>query len=48
MLEKSELKKEMENAINWIKGYVEKTGANGVVIGNSRWKRFCNCSCYGS
>ncbi len=38
MLEKSVLKKEMENAINWIKEYVEKAGANGVVIGNSGGK----------
>ncbi len=38
MLEKEELKKHTENAIKWIKEYVEKTGAKGVVIGNSGGK----------
>lgn len=38
MLEKEELKKHAENAIKWIKEYVEKTGAKGVVIGNSGGK----------
>ena len=34
MLEKDRLYKEADNAINWIKEYVEKAGAKGVVIGN--------------
>ncbi|MCI8469931.1 MAG: NAD(+) synthase [Clostridia bacterium] len=38
MLEKEKLKKEMENAIEWIRSYVKKSGANGIVIGNSGGK----------
>lgn len=38
MLEYSKLIEETKNAINWIKEYVEKTGASGVVIGNSGGK----------
>lgn len=38
MLEYSRLINETENAIKWIKDYVEKTNANGVVIGNSGGK----------
>lgn len=32
------IKNEVENITNWIKGYVEKAGAKGVVIGNSGGK----------
>lgn len=32
------IEKEAENAIQWIKEYVEKTGAKGIVIGNSGGK----------
>lgn len=38
MLEKDRLYKEADNAINWIKEYVEKAGAKGVVVGNSGGK----------
>lgn len=38
MLEKEKLYKEAENAINWIRDYVEKSGAKGVVVGNSGGK----------
>ncbi len=38
MLEYSKLVNEAENAIKWIREYVEKTGANGVVVGNSGGK----------
>lgn len=38
MLEKQALEKEAQNAIIWIREYVEKTGANGIVIGNSGGK----------
>lgn len=38
MLEYSRLINEAKNAINWIKDYVEKTGAKGVVVGNSGGK----------
>ncbi len=38
MLEYSRLVNEAENAINWIKEYVNKTGAKGVVVGNSGGK----------
>lgn len=38
MLEKEILIKEAENAIKWIGNYVEKTGAKGVVVGNSGGK----------
>lgn len=38
MLSKDRLIKEAENAIKWIKDYVEKTGAKGVVVGNSGGK----------
>ncbi len=38
MLEKEVLIKEAENAIKWIKDYVQNIGANGVVIGNSGGK----------
>ena len=33
MLEKEELMKQAEGAITWIKEYVKKTGAKGVIIG---------------
>lgn len=38
MLEKEELMKQAEGAITWIKEYVKKTGAKGVIIGNSGGK----------
>ena len=38
MLEKEILRREMENAIKWIKQYVENSGAKGIVIGNSGGK----------
>ena len=38
MLEYSKLIFEAENAINWIREYVNKTGAKGVVVGNSGGK----------
>lgn len=38
MLEKNKLIEEAENAIKWIKDYVEKTSAKGVVVGNSGGK----------
>jgi len=38
MLEKEKLEQEMYNAINWIKQYVQNSGAKGVVIGNSGGK----------
>lgn len=38
MLEYSKLIQEAENAISWIKDYVEKTGAKGIVVGNSGGK----------
>lgn len=38
MLERKILEKEVENAIKWIKDYVENTGAKGIVIGNSGGK----------
>lgn len=38
MLSKDKLIKEAEGAIEWIKKYVEKTGAKGVVVGNSGGK----------
>lgn len=38
MLEKQKLFEEAENAICWIREYVEKVGAKGVVIGNSGGK----------
>ncbi len=38
MLEKEKLLNEAENAIKWIKDYVEKSGAKGVVVGNSGGK----------
>ena len=38
MLEKQKLQKEVENAIKWIKEYVQSTGAKGVVVGNSGGK----------
>ena len=38
MLEYSKLINEAENAIKWIREYVEKTGAKGVVVGNSGGK----------
>ncbi len=38
MLEKNKLLQEADNAINWIKEYVEKTKAKGIVIGNSGGK----------
>lgn len=38
MLEKQILEKEARNAIEWIKGYIEKTKANGIIIGNSGGK----------
>ncbi len=38
MLEYSKLISEAENAIKWIRNYVEKTNSKGVVIGNSGGK----------
>lgn len=38
MLERKRLIEEAENAINWIREYVESTGAKGVVLGNSGGK----------
>lgn len=38
MLEYSKLIKEADNAVVWIREYVEKTGAKGVVVGNSGGK----------
>ena len=38
MLEQDKLLKETENVIKWVKEYVKKTGAKGVVIGNSGGK----------
>lgn len=38
MLEYTRLIQEAENAINWIRVYVENTGAKGVVVGNSGGK----------
>ena len=38
MLEKQTLEREARNAIVWIKEYVEKTKANGIIIGNSGGK----------
>ena len=38
MLERKRLIEEAENAIKWIKDYAEKTGAKGVVVGNSGGK----------
>lgn len=38
MLEYSRLIQEAENAINWIRNYVEASGAKGVVVGNSGGK----------
>lgn len=32
------IEEEAEKAIKWIKEYVEKTGAKGVVVGNSGGK----------
>ena len=38
MLEKNKLQEEMENAIKWIRNYVQNSGAKGIVIGNSGGK----------
>ncbi len=38
MLEKEKLFKEAENAIVWIREFIESTGAKGVVVGNSGGK----------
>lgn len=38
MLERERLQQEMENAIAWIKQYVEDSNAKGIVIGNSGGK----------
>ena len=38
MLNEVDLKRYADEAINWIKEYVEKTHAKGVVIGNSGGK----------
>ena len=38
MLGENQLKLLMNEAIDWIKDYVEKSGAKGVVIGNSGGK----------
>lgn len=38
MLEKERLIKEADNAIEWIRKYVETSGAKGVVVGNSGGK----------
>jgi len=38
MLSKENAKKETEKVIEWIKDYVEKSGAKGIVVGNSGGK----------
>ena len=38
MLNKQELELRMNEAIEWIKEYVNNSGANGVVVGNSGGK----------
>lgn len=38
MLERKRLIEEAENAIKWIRDYVEKIGAKGVIVGNSGGK----------
>ena len=38
MLDREKIIQETENAIKWIKDYIEKSGAKGVVIGNSGGK----------
>lgn len=38
MLEKEELRKELDGAIKWIKDYVENVGAKGLVVGDSGGK----------
>ncbi len=38
MLEKEELEKQAQNAVTWIKEYVKRIGAKGVVVGNSGGK----------
>lgn len=38
MLDKEKLEMHMNNAINWIKDYVEESKAKGVVVGNSGGK----------
>ena len=38
MLNETELNKRMNESIEWIKEYVKKTGAKGVVVGNSGGK----------
>ena len=38
MLDRKVLEKEANGAINWIKEYVEKSNAKGVVVGNSGGK----------
>jgi len=38
MLKKDRLEQEMENAIRWIREYVQNAKANGIVIGNSGGK----------
>ena len=37
MLDSEKLKKELDGAINWIKEYVEKVHANGVVV-RKQWR----------
>ena len=43
MLDKEKLEKEANNAVNWIKEYVEKVGAKGVIVRQQWWKRFGYC-----
>lgn len=38
MLKEEELKRQADNAVEWIKGYIKNTGAKGVIIGNSGGK----------
>lgn len=38
MLEKEKLEQEMNNAIKWIKQYMQNLGAKGIVVGNSGGK----------
>ena len=38
MLDRTKLEHECQKAINWIKNYMEKTNAKGVVLGNSGGK----------
>ena len=48
MSEKEDLIKKMNGSIEWIKKYVEKARANGVVIGSSGGKDSVYSNCYGN